>query len=292
MDETFLSSQVVSGELCRELNILLVLSPELASKWQDKDYFAAIMSLEGEVFRTQPGRRTLRFEHGDNSYFVKIHFGMGWKEIFRHFLQLRLPVVGAEDEWRAIQFLERLGVDTMRIVGYGRKGLNPVRLQSFIVTEELRPTNSLEELTQQWLITPPTVNLKRAIIDKVASIARRIHENGLNHRDFYLCHFLVDLTPGVAGLTKENLIIYLIDLHRAQIRKKIPKRWLAKDIGSLYFSSMHISLSQRDFFRFMMKYRNKPLRQILQTEKKIWQSVQRRCGRLLRRGSKKISSNA
>ncbi|MST95428.1 MAG: hypothetical protein EXS33_09225 [Pedosphaera sp.] len=33
--------------------------------------------------------------------------------------------------------------------------------------------------------------LKRALLEKIAALARTLHEGGVNHRDFYLCHFLV-----------------------------------------------------------------------------------------------------
>jgi hypothetical protein len=46
-------------------------------------------------------------------------------------------------------------------------------------------------------------------------------------------------------------IIPLIDLHRAQLRKKTPRRWVVKDVAGLYFSVMDIGLTQRDLFRFV-----------------------------------------
>jgi heptose I phosphotransferase len=45
----------------------------------------------------------------------------------------------------AYERLTELGVDTMRAVAYGERGSNPARRQSFMITEELAPTISLED---------------------------------------------------------------------------------------------------------------------------------------------------
>jgi len=59
-------------------------------------------------------------------------------------------------------------------------------------------------------------------------------------------------------------------LHRVQLRRRTPLRWIVKDIGGLYFSSMRIGLTRRDVYRFMKVYRNKPLRETLQADGKFW----------------------
>ena len=67
--------------------------------------------------------------------------------------------------------------------------------------------------------------------------------------------------------------LYLIDLHRLQIRRKTPERWAVKDISGLYYSSKDIGLTKRDLLRFIKLYRGKPLREILANESKFWQKV-------------------
>ena len=151
-----------------------------------------LLSLQGEIYRQQPGRRTLRFQCDGRGYFLKAHEGVGWREIFKNLFSLRLPVIGARNEWRAIRRLDALGVDTMRLVGYGRKGLNPARQRSFVVTEELANTISLEDFCREWPTNPPPLTVKRALLNRVADMARTLHANGVNHRDFYICHFLLD----------------------------------------------------------------------------------------------------
>ena len=54
-------------------------------------------SREGDVFRDLPGRKTLRFDHEGKGYFLKYHSGAGWGEILKNLIQLKRPVVCAQD---------------------------------------------------------------------------------------------------------------------------------------------------------------------------------------------------
>jgi len=231
--------------------------------WAGRDPFDAVEDLKGEVFRELEARRTLRTVVDGRGYFVKIHRGVGWGEIFKNLMCLRLPILGAGNEWRAIRLLERCGVDTMSGVAFGQRGSNPATQHSFIVTEELVPTISLEDYCRGWPGNPPPVAMKRALIRRVADMARRMHESGVNHRDFYICHFLLHLDPAP---TPENLKLSLIDLHRAQIRSRTPRRWRDKDLASLYFSALNIGLTRRDILRFLRLYFDRPLCSILREE--------------------------
>ncbi len=253
------------------------LRADFQSFLQGKDAFDEILNLQGEVFRKHKNRRTLRIAKDGKSYFVKTHRKIGWGEILRNLLNLRLPVLGAKNELHAIRRLEKLGIKTMKVAGYGERGLSPFWLESFLITEELENTISLEDLCRDWKSNPPDFNFKIALIQKIADIARRLHKNGINHRDFYICHFLIDLKR-LHG--NDSLHIYLIDLHRVQLRKHTPRRWIIKDLAGLFFSSMDIGLTQRDLFRFMKAYSGKPLRIILKDEQDLWDQVKKRAVKL------------
>ena len=254
--------------------------------WAGQDAFAAVDRLEGQVFRELDGRRTFRTEVAGRGYFVKIHRGVGWAEIFKNLLSLRLPILGAGHEWRAIHRLEELGVDTMRGVAFGQRGGNPATQHSFIVTEELAPTISLEDFCRDWPDNPPPVLLKRALIRRVAEMARRMHGGGVNHRDFYICHFLLHLDPAP---TPENLKLSLIDLHRAQIREKTPRRWRDKDLAGLHFSALAIGLTRRDILRFLRVYFDRPLRATLREQAAALAGLQKKAGGLQERFLRKYA---
>ena len=257
--------------------------------WAGRDPFAAVEELQGEVFRELEARRTLRTEVAGRGYFVKIHRGVGWGEIFKNLLSLRLPILGAGNEWRAIKRLEQLGLDTMCGVAFGERGSNPATQHSFIVTEELAPTISLEDYCREWPDSPPDVLLKRALLQRVAEMARRMHGGGVNHRDFYICHFLLHLDPAP---TPTNLKLSLIDLHRAQIRDETPRRWREKDLASLYFSALNIGLTRRDVLRFLRMYFERPLRAVLREEGALLKHLSSEASRLQERYLRKYAKGA
>ncbi len=263
---------------------MIVLPKWWQQQWQGKDLFEQVLSLQGVEYRNMDGRRTLRFEKDGRGYFAKLYSGLGWSRILKSLLMLRKPpVLSAKNEWLAIRKLEELHVDTMTLVGYGEQGSSPANRQSFIITEELQPTESLEDFCRTWPQQPPPVALKRALIGKLATISRTLHENGVNHRDYYLCHFLLDLSRGRDQLDPEDLTLSLIDRHRVQFHKKLPQRWRLKDLAALYFSSMEIGLTQRDFFRFIRIYSQQPLREALADHARLWRSIEHRGDQLLQR---------
>ncbi len=258
---------------------MLKLDPELKKQFSPQlPLFEQIMALQGVIYRELENRRTQQFILGGKNYFVKQHFGVGWKEIFKNLFQLRLPVLSAKNEWRVLEHLQPLPVQTPDLMGYGCRGMNPAKLQSFIITRELPAHISLEDFCKNWRSTPPSFRLKQQLIGEVARIARVLHENGINHRDFYICHFLLDQKS--LGKDDKIPVLYVIDFHRAEIRKQTPLRWIIKDIAGLYFSSKDCGLTQRDLLRFMKKYRNKSLKLILTKEVAFWQRVKKRGDKL------------
>ena len=245
---------------------MVELNEPLATLWRGKDAFEEVKSLQGEVFRELEPRRTLRFELAGGSYFLKWHRGTSLKEIVKNLISLRMPVLGADREWNAIHRLHDVGVDTMHGVGFGEKGLNPLTKTSFIITEDLTPTISLEDYCADWATNPPSAAVKRMLIKRVATMVRKMHLSGINHRDCYICHFLLHLP---FNGEEETLKGSVIDLHRAQIRNQVPLRWRDKDLIGLYFSSLNIGLTQRDILRFMKVYFDKPIRDVLREEQPL-----------------------
>ena len=227
--------------------------------------FDEIMHFQGTCFRMQEGRRTQRIMLGAQAYFIKQHEGIGWREIIKNLLQLRLPVLSAKNEWQALSILQTQSILVPKILGYGCRGWNPAYLKSFLIMESLENTISLEQYCAFWKSEPPSFLKKLILLQEVARIARLMHALGVNHRDFYICHFLLDQS--------DHAKLYLIDLHRAQIRKKVPKRWRVKDLAGLYFSSKEIGLTQRDRYRFIKFYRQRSLRDIFDTERVLWREV-------------------
>jgi heptose I phosphotransferase len=116
-----------------------------------------------------------------------------------------------------------------------------------------------------------------------------MHEGGVNHRDFYICHFLLHLEPSP---TATDFKLSLIDLHRAQVRPKTPRRWRDKDLSALYFSALGIGMTQRDFLRFLRVYFDCPLRDVLRDEAGLLEHLNREAAHLQRRFVRKFAKGA
>ncbi|MEE4144023.1 MAG: lipopolysaccharide core heptose(I) kinase RfaP [Halieaceae bacterium] len=263
MPDFYLANGFALGELARARSAdpLLRWAHELAAAAQPED-----------VYRNKEGRKTLRFEYRGKPFFLKLHTGVGWVEVIKNLLQLRLPVVSARNEFRAVLALQRAGVYTLTIGAYARKGWNPAAIRSMIVTSGLTGTVSLEDFCADWASAPPAPAVRMGLIRTLADSAQRMHRAGINHRDFYLCHFHLDESSLLEPLPR----CYLIDLHRAQIRGRTPRRWQVKDLAALYFSAMDCGLQRRDLLRFMRHYSQGGLRSALGAERRLWRQVERR----------------
>ncbi len=257
--------------------------------WAGRDPHDAAEALQGEVFRELEARRTLRTEVDGRGYFVKIHRGVGWGEIVKNLLTLRAPVLGAGNEYLALRRLAELGVATMTPVAFAERGINPATQHSFIITEELANTVSLEDHCRDWPSNPPLTAWKHALIRRVAEMAGRMHRGGVNHRDFYICHCLLHLDPAPRP---EDFSLSLIDLHRAQTRIATPRRWRDKDLAGLYFSALEIGLTRRDVLRFLRVYFDRPLRDVLREESATLQRLDAEAQRLLVRYRRKYAPGA
>lgn len=264
----------------------LILAEPFKSLWTGRDAFAEVEKLQGQVYRELEGRRTLRTEVAGRGYFVKIHRGIGWGEIVKNLLTAKAPVLGAGQEWAAIRRLTEAGVPTMTAVAFGERGANPAKQHSFIITEELAPTISLEDFCRDWPGRPPAPRLKRALIAEVARMVGGMHRAGVNHRDCYICHFLLHTDRPV---TADDFRLSVIDLHRAQTREHTPRRWRDKDLAALYFSALEIGLTRRDKLRFLKGYFCQPLRLTLREEARLLAWLEAKAERLMARYKRKYA---
>jgi heptose I phosphotransferase len=160
----------------------------------------------------------------------------------------------------------------MTCAAFGLRGANPAQRKSFIVTEALTGTQSLETVCRAWSTTPPAPRLKHALIRQLARMCRIMHNSGMNHRDCYLCHFLLDV-DSVQGGASERPRVYVIDLHRAQIRTRLPQRWREKDLAGLAFSALDLGLTRTDCMRFIREYEQEPLATVFRDRGKRWRNV-------------------
>ncbi|XNM48017.1 lipopolysaccharide core heptose(I) kinase RfaP [Escherichia coli] len=139
--------------------------------------------------------------------------------------------------------------------------MNPLTRTSFIITEDPTPTISLEDYCADWATNPPDVRVKRMLIKRVATMVRDMHAAGINHRDCYICHFLLHLP--FSG-KEEELKISVIDLHRAQLARVFHVVGAIKIYWALFFFDEYRPTS--GYCGFTEVYFAAPLKDILKLE--------------------------
>lgn len=240
-----------------------------------------VFALTGKVYRQVKSRKTIATTMSGKNYFIKMHHGVGWGEILKNIFAFKAPTLGAKQEYQAILKMTQAGILVPELCAYATEGNHPAKINSFIVTKQIEYHDDLEKLCQTWPASPPSFFFKRRLIGRVAEIARNIHAGGMNHRDFYLCHLLLNTR------SEDDFDLYLIDLHRVQIRKKVPLRWKIKDLSGLYFSAMDIGLTRKDIYYFLMHYYQLPLKSILKKHRFQLCWLNLRANMLYRRHQKK-----
>jgi UDP-glucose:(heptosyl)LPS alpha-1,3-glucosyltransferase len=275
LEEIFLLDQNESSELILEDDQkIIVLRDELIKLWSQKNVFDLVQNLSGSVARELQDRQTLRFDLDNKTYYRKLHRGAGWREIFKNLFQFRLPILGAKNEWLALNKLRALGIPSLEAVAYGEQKTNPAKKLSFIVTRELADVVQLDHYFQEHKVG---FKEKSVLLGRVAEIASSIHAAGINHRDFYLCHFMLDGASVTHWRERgADPKIYIVDLHRAQIRQRVPLRWLIKDLSGLYFSSLDLGFTRKDYFRFIRIYWQLSLRDFLVKNESILRAIAKR----------------
>lgn len=255
---------------------MIDIKPEYQNYFGDFKTIDDFLRIDIDCVRDFKHRKTGRFTVDGQGFYIKKHFACGLAAVLDELAHFRTPHIGAGHERLALEKLNELGIDTMTVVASGQDGKSLAGQRSFLVTKELTDVESLEDTCREWPLSAPSTTFKRALIRQVAAIAKTLHDNGINHRDFYICHFLLDIAGGNEQYLNRKPRLFLIDLHRAQLRSKTPFRWQVKDIGGLYFSAFDIGLTRNDIYRFVKLYTGKSLRETFAQDKHFWRAVQNR----------------
>ena len=212
------------------------------------DTFQALMDYQGgQVAKNLLSQRvTTRFElsrpgGGTQGFYIKRHGPSPMKEYIKPLIRLRRPILGAENEWNAILRFHEVGIATMMPVAYGKSGPS-----SFLVTAAIENCIKLSDWVESQFpaaltgrpievgdVPTETLALSHALTNRVARIARTMHQAGLHHQDFYLTHLLVPKANPLAQM-------YLIDLGRVRQRKHLSSHWVIKDLAQLHYSSRRL----------------------------------------------------
>jgi tRNA A-37 threonylcarbamoyl transferase component Bud32 len=159
----------------------------------------------------------------------------------------RRSLAGAE--LHGIRRLAKAGIPTPFVMCFGEDGVGPDERASAIMLAEV-PGRSLERWVEHWAANPsatPPPAARRALIERLAAMTRRMHDAGLFHRDYYLAHVFADFERRPPGLC-------LIDLARVVRYRRNRFRWRVKDLSALEYSSPPGMVTRADRMRFLYAY--------------------------------------
>jgi heptose I phosphotransferase len=231
------------------------------------------VGVSGQTVREVTGRRTLRIDLDGRTFYLKLHTGIGLKELFKNWLSFRQPVFGARNEFKACRYLESCGIRAPIVAAFAQSRGPAWRRRSLVMCDELSGFEDLETLSLRWSAEPPDGREVRALVMQVALFARAFHDAGLVHRDFYICHLLRDSNHPESPLA-------VLDLHRARQFAELPARWRLRDLAALQFSVLDLPISRLAWLRFVRVYTGQPLRRTFAENGKFWRAVHQRAGRL------------
>lgn len=243
------------------------------------DSFSALTDCgRGAVLKEKKNRRIIRIAIPGSpalTLYMKEHRRTPLLEAIASLLSGTWPASPARREWRVIKALRAAGIETMAPVAYGERGSGTWRGPSFLLTAEAEG----KRLEDHVPLLKGKFREKRCIIAALADCARRMHRQGFNHRDFYLCHLFL-----AGDLAKTRII--LIDLQRVQRRARGFNRWVVKDLAALNYSSPRGVVSAADRMRFIRAYLAAD--KLGKREKSLWRRIERKTDRIRRHDARRL----
>ena len=194
-------------------------------------------------------RSRIRFEAGDTgkAFYLKRYDNVPAKIQIKNWLNHGQKRSTSAYDHLPCDILRSVGINPPKTVAYGEEWNGFFEKRSFIISEEIYASHSLEKRLPDYFYgenTPDSHSKRVAFIERLADLARTFHESGLRHRDFYLAHIF---------LTKSDEL-YLIDLHRCFTPKVFGRRYQVKDIAQLHYSAPGQYISCADRLRFYRRY--------------------------------------
>lgn len=149
-------------------------------------------------------------------------------------------VAGVERHW--VTALTQADIPVPRIAAFGEEVRGGREVRSVLVLADVGGI-SLETMAAHADRPAP-----RQLVEGVADLVRRLHRAGFIHRDLYLSHvFLTNNRPRTPELA-------LIDLQRVMQRPWRWRRWQARDLAQLAYSTPQHVAGRTARLRFLRRY--------------------------------------
>jgi len=191
-------------------------------------------------------------------------------------------------EFENICDFRKNNLPTVLPVAAGEKFSHFFWARSFLITEDFSPFISLEALLEnrpQFFSDPKDENRKRILLKEIAVLARRMHQNGFNHRDFNATHILLNYN-------NESDIpqIALFDFQRVEKRKYFRFRWKIKSIARLNYTLPDEIFNIKDRMYILLSYKDKKSFNFIDRMQWFW--IERKTSKIKKHTEKMIDRKA
>jgi len=232
----------------------------------DSDTVKAVVKERGT------SRALLKDAGSEVEVFIKRYSPVPLKEKLKLKLFRKPPTADAYDEWRAINMFHENGLNTMVPIAVAKVGGKSCNL-----TLGIQDYTRASELFASF--TDADAERKRGLLKNMAELVGKMHSLNLAHQDLYLVHFFVRECDGDD--------VYLIDLQRTLIQKKMGRRWHVKDLSQLLFSAAPF-VNQDDIDYFWQLYTD-IVGVELRDDRSLISSVKAKADRITKRDERKAA---
>jgi hypothetical protein len=227
----------------------------------------------GALLKQIRDRDVLRMEIGGSGerriFYLKRHNAV--RSPFREIISSLGAERGASpgmSEFMNICDFRKHGIPTVVPVAAGERRTGFARYESFLLTESFEPYVSLEEIIfkrPEQLLGAEGCKRKERLIRAVALLARKMHDQGFNHRDFNATHVLVGPEQGDGAFE-----LALFDLQRMDRKKWLRAKWFIKTMAHLYYTMPEPLFSDQDRLLLFHTYKGSSSLQLLDRLQLQW----------------------
>ena len=167
----------------------------------------------------------------------------------KRYASVRTHITPAEAERGGYAHLERAGIATVDVVGWGRVTDG----RSFFITRDLAGYEDAEKMLARGALA------FESLLQPAADLSAKLHNAKLHHRDLYLCHFFVRVRSD-ASQSGPTLDLKLIDAARVRPLGSVftRGRWIVKDLAQFWYSTMNLpGITDAQRARWLQRYAEK-----------------------------------
>jgi len=201
---------------------------------------------QGRVVGEHGPRRTLQVElaceTGVETFYLKQERGIAWRDVIEQLLSRHWPASRSLRQWRAIQLLQRAGLEPMEAVCVAEKRFLGVAVQAGGVVKAVPGRDVLWQLRQ---LRQGRAGRRHRLVYQIGSLVGRLHAAGLSWPDLVGKHIYVS-TDHVG-----NWRLGLIDLERVEVGLTQRRR---QDEINGFLASLRSVLSPTDLLRLAYGY--------------------------------------